>query len=160
MKYFILEPEVAGGIGRKSKILYENSKIKKVTFLDYEFESWLGDDILTTHPCFIISESLYDIIKVSDLKGFHLQKIGISFSNFFLEVYNKKILPNFIRLLPFPINEVCLINEMLLDFYLYKNTTLIISEKALDILKKFNLSNANILNINTLEKYDDVTGIY
>ena len=90
MKYFILEPEVAGGIGRKSKILYENSKIKEVTFLDYEFESWLGDDILTTHPCFIISESLYDIIKVSDLKGFHLQKIGISFSNFFLEVYNKK----------------------------------------------------------------------
>lgn len=83
MKYFILEPEVVGGIGRKSKILYENSKIKEVTFLDYEFESWLGDDILTTHPCFIISESLYDIIKVSDLKGFQLQKIDISFSNFF-----------------------------------------------------------------------------
>ena len=69
-------------------------------------------------------------------------------------------MPNFIRLLPFPINEVCLINKMLLDFYLYKNTTLIISEKALDILKKFNISNANILSINTLEKYDDVTGIY
>ena len=69
-------------------------------------------------------------------------------------------MPNFIRLLPFPINEVCLRNDMLLDFYLYKNTTLIISEKALDILKKFNLSNANILNINTLDKHDDVTGIY
>ena len=78
MKYFILEPEVAGGIGKKSKILYENSKIKEVLFLDYEFEGWLGDDILTTHPCFIISKSLCDIIKVSDLKGYQLQKIDVS----------------------------------------------------------------------------------
>jgi len=152
MKYFVLEPEVAGGIGKKSKILYENSKIKEVLFLDYEFEDWLGDDILTTHPCFIISESLCDIIKVSDLKGYQLQKIDISFSDFFLEVYNKKILPNFIRLLPFSINEVNLINKMLLDFYLYKNTTLVVSERSLNILKKFNLSNANILNIDTLRK--------
>lgn len=152
MEYFILEPEVAGGIGKKSKILYENSKIKEVLFLDYEFEGWLGDDILTTHPCFIISESLCDIIKVSDLKGYQLQKIDISFSDFFLEVHNKKILPNFIRLLPFPINEVNLINKMLLDFYLYKNTTLVVSEKVLNILEKFNLSNANILNIDTLRK--------
>ena len=151
MKYFILEPEVAGGIGKNSKILYESSKIKEVVFLDYEFESWLGDDILTTHPCFIISESLYKIIKESDLTGYELQKIDVSFSDFFLEVYSEKILPNFIRLLPFPINEMNLINEMLLDFYLYKNTTLIVSEKTLNILKKFNLSNANILDINTLE---------
>ena len=58
MKYFVLEPEVAGGIRKKSKILYENSKIKEVLFLDYEFEGWLGDEILITHPCFIISKSL------------------------------------------------------------------------------------------------------
>ena len=38
MKYFVLEPEVAGGIGKKSEVLYENSKIKEVLFLDYEFE--------------------------------------------------------------------------------------------------------------------------
>lgn len=151
MKYFILEPEVAGGIGKKTKILYENSKIKEVLFLDYEFEGWLGDDILTTHPCFIISESLCDIIKASDLKGYQLQKIDVSFSDFFLEVYNKNVLPNFIRLLPFAINDISLIDKMLLDFYLYKNTTLIVSEKALNTLKKLNLSNANILNIDTLK---------
>ena len=34
------------------------------------------------------------------------------------------------------------------------------TKDTIDILKKFNLSNANILSINTLEKYDDVTGIY
>ena len=152
MKYFVLEPEVAGGIGKKSKILYENSKIKEVLFLDYEFEGWLGDDILTIHPCFIISESLCDIIKASDLKGYQLQKMVVSFSDFFLEVYNKNILPNFIRLLPFAINDISLIDKMLLDFYLYKNTTLIVSEKALNTLKKLNLSNANILNIDTMKK--------
>lgn len=151
MKYFILEPEVAGGIGKKSKILYKNSKIKEVVFLDYEFENWLGDDILTTHPCFIISESLCDVIRINDLKGYQLQKIDVSFSDFFSEVHSKKTLPNFIRLLPFPINEIDLIDKMLLDFYLYKNTTLIVSEKALNILKKLNLSNANILDINTLK---------
>ena len=151
MKYFVLEPEVAGGIGKKSEVLYENSKIKEVLFLDYEFEGWLGDDILTTHPCFIISEFLCDIIKVTDLKGYQLQKMDVSFSDFFLEVYNKNILPNFIRLLPFAINDISLIDKMSLDFYLYKNTTLIVSEKALDTLKKLNLSNANILNIDTLK---------
>ena len=43
MKYYKLEPEVAGGIGKESQIIYtEEGRIKEITFLDYEFDGWLG----------------------------------------------------------------------------------------------------------------------
>lgn len=65
MKYYKLEPEVAGGIGKESQIIYtEEGRIKEITFLDYEFDGWLGDELLTTTPTFIVSEQLTnDIIE-------------------------------------------------------------------------------------------------
>lgn len=148
MKYFIIEPEVAGGLGEKTKIVYAEGKIKDITHLDYEFQGWQGDDILATHPCFIISESLSETIKHSSLKGYKLEDMDVSFSDEFKEFCKVNNIPQFIRIIPTEsIDEIKSIDLLNLDFYFYKKRYLVISEDALKIIKCFHISNSNISSI-------------
>jgi len=55
MNYYLLNPEVAGEIGDRSELIYENGKIKEVIFLEYNFMGWQGDELLSTHPCAPVS---------------------------------------------------------------------------------------------------------
>ena len=73
MDMFRLEPEVAGEIGENSKIKYERGMINEVEFLHYEFTGWLGDEILTSHPCFIVSENIVEDILKSNLMDIDLK---------------------------------------------------------------------------------------
>lgn len=75
MKFYKLEPEIAGEIGESSKIEYENGKIKKIIFLEYLFSDWLGDELLSTHPCHIVTENLKKDISANNLTGVKFQKI-------------------------------------------------------------------------------------
>ena len=87
MTLYLLEPGVAGGFGKNSVITFENNRIKDVKHLHYIFEGWLGDDVLTSSPCFIITSHLADAISNSDLKGYELRKIEVSLSDNFVELY-------------------------------------------------------------------------
>ena len=57
MEYYLIEPEVAGGIGEHSVIDRSSGKMV-VRKLHYEFDGWLGDELLESTPCFIVSERL------------------------------------------------------------------------------------------------------
>lgn len=52
--FCFLEPEVAGGIGPNSELHCDDGKLV-VTRLNYEFDGWLGDALLETTPCFIVT---------------------------------------------------------------------------------------------------------
>ncbi len=54
MKYYQLEPEVAGGFGEQSVIDRSSGKMV-VRKLHYEFDGWLGDVLLESYLCFIQS---------------------------------------------------------------------------------------------------------
>lgn len=102
MKFFILSPEVAGEIGENSILTYENGRIKDVIYLDYCFMGWLGDELLSQHPCFIITKSLQaDIIKAG-LTGISFSDISISFSEEFEELFPNfhkvTVMPEFVRI--------------------------------------------------------------
>ena len=45
MTYYHLEPEVAGGIGERT-VLDRSGPRLRATSLHYEFDGWLGDDLL------------------------------------------------------------------------------------------------------------------
>ena len=54
MRFFLLEPEVAGGEGEHTEM--EVSVHPPVaTRLHYEVAGWQGDDLLESTPCFVIS---------------------------------------------------------------------------------------------------------
>lgn len=144
MKLYELEPEVAGGFGQNTVVAnFDNVREKRerpiVSHLHYEFSGWLGDEILETTPCFIVTISLAETIKKSDLKGCYFEEVEISVTDEFKELYPEKTLPEFKRIIPKGTAEVnghSLVKWSGDDFCLSPNSTLVVSEKALHVLQK------------------------
>ena len=151
MKMYLLEPEVSGGIGENSILLHENGRIKKAIHLHYEFEGWLGDDLITTSPFFLVSEKLVNKIQGANLNGYEFEELEISTSENFKEMYPNRMLPNFKRLIPLGMVESekkCVMKWTGHDLCLLNNVDLVVSEKALLVLQQCNL------------KYCDITEMY
>ena len=108
--------------------------VDEVTFLHYEFYGWLGDELLTTHPCFIVTESLMNDIMSNGLEGVEFRDIKISLSDEFVELYGKIVLPKFVEIKCKFVYEEHLDN-LTSDFYLTKYEDFIVSEKALFVLR-------------------------
>ena len=146
---YLLKPEVAGGFGSNT-IIDENNN---VVHLEYEFFGWLGDELLETTPCYIISDSLQSEIQKSNLSGFELQQIEISINEQFYDVYpNADIPPFHMRLIPtghvnVDRNNARYTNWSGEDFCFSDTRYLIVTERALNILKKHKMNYCEIMEV-------------
>ena len=131
--YIIIEPEVAGGLG-EGTILDNNIHPPVVEKLNYEFVGWMGDDIIESFPCFIITERLKNKISEEKLSGVTFDEALITKSPEFFSRYNEE-LPKFYWA---KINGVFGLD----DFAIGNDLRLTISEKAYETLKLFNVSHA------------------
>lgn len=129
-----IEPEVAGGMGEGTEL--DNTVhppiVKK---LHFNIEGWLGDDILETFPCFLVTTSLKNKIEIENLTGITFDDVLITKSSSFIEMYPNRILPKFYWA---KINGTFAKS----DFFLGSDNRLIISQKAYDLLVQFNFNNA------------------
>ena len=137
--FYTLEPEVAGQHGEKT--IQDNSVFPPlVTVLHHKFDGWLGNDLLELFPCFIISEHVLNEIFQYNFSGFNIKydKLIISKSELFNDIYPAgKKLPDFYW---FDITGKAGVD----DFGISQENSLIVSERALMFLKKFNLDNCEI----------------
>jgi hypothetical protein len=132
----LLSPEVAGQLGKNT--IFNNTHPPTVKNLHYEFDGWLGDDILESFPCFICSERLMLYLKNSGLTGFEFRECEITQSDQFIDLYPDLELPKFYW---FVVN-----NNSDSDFFLLSNASLIVSGNGLAALKKFQISHCDIEN--------------
>jgi hypothetical protein len=107
-QFFELGPEVAGSEGEGTVVANMPQLqsgvdfIPEVTHLDYEFEGWLGDDIIAGSPCYLVSDVLAAAMEQSDLSGYRLQAITVSTTEEFDRWQSKMVerpIPPFIRIL-------------------------------------------------------------
>jgi hypothetical protein len=150
-KLYTLEPEVAGEIGEQSRIKYKDGMISVVMFLHYEFTGWLGDELLTSSPCFIVAKSLADDISLSQLSGYKLEKILQSKSDEFEELYPGVQLPEFVRIVPEGTvqTEDGIVKQWSgQDFCLEDEVDLVVTRRALEIISKHRITNCNINELN------------
>ncbi|MBP1167888.1 MULTISPECIES: hypothetical protein [unclassified Chryseobacterium] len=134
--YRLIEPEVAGGLGEQTQL--DNSFFPPlIKNLHYEFEGWLGDDILESFPCYIVTEKLRKGLEHEKLTGISFDAVIISKSETFLELYPNKELPNFFWA---KING----ESNRDDFFITEKNGLAISEKAYSLLKNYNIDQADI----------------
>lgn len=150
MKMYLLDPEVSGGIGKNSILIYENGRIKKAIHLHYEFEGWLGDDLITTSPFFIVNEKLAFEVQNTGISGYEFEDLEVSTSDNFKKLYLNKRLPNFKMLVPLGIVEVE--NKRIKrwtghDLCLLNRVDLVVSERALVLFKKYNLKYCDIAEL-------------
>ncbi|PQA90711.1 hypothetical protein SAMN05421796_1137 [Chryseobacterium piscicola] len=134
--YKLIEPEVAGSLGRETEL--DNSVFPPhVKKLHYEFSGWLGDDILESFPCYIVTDSLREDFENNKFTGISFNEVIVSKSETFLEIYPDRELPKFYWL------KIC--GEAYKDdFFITKENVLAISEKVNLVLLRYNINNADI----------------
>lgn len=136
MNYYSLEPEVSGGLGERT--IMDNSKHPPLVHrLHYQFEGWLGDDLLETFPCYLISDNLKEQLHKTKLSGYEISDVEISKSEEFEDFSPNTKLPGF-----FWLKVVGKVGVD--DFSLSADMKLIVSETALDVIQKFNINNCTI----------------
>ncbi len=137
----ILKPEVAGELGEQTE-LDISCHPPKILKLHYDFTDWLGDDILETFPCFIVTVRLQKEILKLKLTGISFDKVTISTNEKFEELNPEGlVLPKFHWLKVFGTAGVD-------DFGLSDNNELIISEAVWNMLHKFQISRASHKDFN------------
>jgi|SRR6185312_618941 len=129
--FYKLEPEVAGGWG-KDTVVDSSPTPRTIHELHYEFDGWLGDDIVESTPAFIVTVALGESIQESGLSGATLGPVKITRAPQFLELYPDRILPDFNWL---QLNGKPGVD----DFALSSDLFLVVSGRALNILKSHNL---------------------
>ncbi|KGR89403.1 hypothetical protein [Lysinibacillus odysseyi] len=152
MILYFLEPEVSGGHGEYT--IYgteEEMTIKgisgKLKYLHYEFEGWLGDDLLESTPTFIVSSKLGTELENSDFIDYKLEECLITTSDEFIDMYPNKEIPAFSRFIPLgkiEVEEENFKNWSGHHFCLSPKGELVVTQEALDFLNRFSIDNCFI----------------
>jgi hypothetical protein len=132
-KYHLIEPEALVGLGGETIF---GSTNEEVISLHMNIEDWLGDDLLTCHPVFFVTEQLKNKLEKTNLSGFVFAEIKQSSDEYFVDNFQLKIeVPNF-----YWIKIIGKENEN--DFFINDDKNLMVSAACLKFLKE----NANIEN--------------
>jgi len=136
VRYFTIEPEVAGGLGDRSKIRHVNGRLQ-VDRLHYEFHGWLGDCLVESTPCFIVTEDAANALLRAAATGIRFEAVEVSRSREFDELQPGCELPAFSRLIVD--GQACRD-----DFGMDAELVLVVSEAALRILRQVGLRHASV----------------
>jgi hypothetical protein len=134
--FYYLEPEVAGGVGPNSETHRENGALV-VTHLNYEFDGWLGDALLETTPCFILTDAGREAVEAAGLRGVRFADVEVTQSPTFSELYPTRELPPFRWMIVdgVPYRD---------DFGMAADLRLIVSERALETLRAAGIDHAMV----------------
>lgn len=136
--YYLIEPEVPGQWA-DDIVVDRSTHPPEVKELSIVFDGWLGDDILEVFPSFIVTERLAEAMYESGLSGFEFRDVKISISEQFKDLYGEKELPRFLWL---TLHR----EEARKDVALKEDGSLLLSERAMSVFKRFNLQNCDMEN--------------
>ncbi len=97
--FYVLEPEVAGGLGPET-VMNRGSHPPDVSSLHYEFSGWLGDEIVESFPCYLVTKGLASRIANCGMSGMRFDSVKVTRSAEFEELDPNRSLPEFIWLRP------------------------------------------------------------
>jgi len=98
LMFYKLDPEVAGHFGPGTTV-DTSTHPPIVHSLHYIFDGWLGDELLTAFPCFIVTKRMQQLIESANPSGCTFEGVLVSKSELFEELHAERRLPQFSRLL-------------------------------------------------------------
>jgi hypothetical protein len=134
--FFYIEPEVAGGLGPET-VLDSSVHPPIVSKLEFRFEGWLGDELLETFPCFIVTGRVKKHICYANLTGVEFRSLSIIFSEDFVELHPGLAIPDFfwMHVMGSPGRD---------DFGIADDLRLVISNDAKSILNTYGFKHADV----------------
>lgn len=137
MKYFYLDADMPGDI---SPSIAEWSRHPPVIHaLHYEFDFYSSDVLIECPPCRIVTESARTAIEFARLTGANFDKVEVSNSHEFRGLHPEQKLPQFAWL---KVDGEAGHD----DFGVARNTRLVVSERALELLQSLGIPNAEVTN--------------
>lgn len=136
MKYYALDPEVAGELG-KNTVMDSAVHPPVVSKLHYELDAWLGDDLIQSFPCYLATERLKRNLESASVGGVSFAPVEFSLSANFKEQHPSKVVPSFTWLKI----TGCASKD---DFGVEADGRLVVSERALELIKHLTLKHCNI----------------
>jgi hypothetical protein len=133
---WVLCPEVAAELGDNT-VMDVSVHPPKVSHLHLRFIGWLGDELLETFPCFLVSSRLARALEEARLSGFSLGDVEVSVSPEFQERQPGCVLPEFRWLKLTGDNRHA-------DFGLSADLRLEVSSRALEVLRRFNIADTDV----------------
>jgi len=134
--FYIIEPEVAGGWG-DGTVADTTVHPPFVSVLEYRLDGWLGDEILETFPCYIVTESLMKDFAQEQLVGYEDADVILTVSEDFFSECEVGDIPKFRWL-------KIIGSDPGSDFRCSTDNSLIVSEKAMAVLRKHKITHADI----------------
>jgi hypothetical protein len=127
-KHHRVEPEVPVGLGEDTVFGSSNQEVLSVHM---HLEDWLGDDLLTCHPVFLVTDELRDKLLSSAFTGFSFEPIKQTLDQSFQNNFQfQRSVPVFFWL---KING----QKDAADFFEDADGNLMVSTNALKFLKKY-----------------------
>lgn len=127
------------------------SRFPAVSHLHYVFDGWLGDELLTTHPCFIMTKALAGSLRTSGVSGVQLGTVEVSTSELYRELHGNRQLPEFVRLIPLGVIKV---DDQLKvtgwsghDICLSETGDLVVAGRCLKIIQRYHLSHCEVIRL-------------
>lgn len=139
MDFYVLRPEVAGGIGAGS-VVDVDVHPPVVSRLHYEFADWMGDVLVETFPVFVIVRSVGETLEGAGLTGATLAPVEVSVTpegREMMELSGGGELPDFAWL---KIHGKAGSD----DFGQLADATLVVSHRALEILRAAGIENCEV----------------
>ena len=137
MHYFSIEPEVAGSSEGPNSVMDRSVHPPIVSRLHYVFSGWLGDVLLESFPAFIVTEDAMNKLMEIGATGARFADVEVTTTYPFRGFHPNMKLPKFVWL---QITGRAGRD----DFGLARKIRLVISERALDVLKGLQLKHAEI----------------
>jgi len=137
VKFYTLAPDVAGELGEHTE-MDTTVHPPRVSKLHYVLDTWPGDDLVESFPCFLISSTLGSGVRMSGLTGFDLAPVKVTLSPDAEELLDGHEVLGF--------QWLQITGELAVDdFSQTPDATLVVSERALEyLLRKGSLENCEI----------------
>jgi hypothetical protein len=134
--YYTLQPEVAGGLGNAT-VMDTTVHPPLLQRLHYEFEDWLGDDLVESFPCFLVSEPLAARLTAAGLGTFQLKDVEVTMTPEAKELLGDNAFPNFYW---FDVAGTAGRDDVGITL----TGLLVVSDQALAVLREFNIDNCDV----------------
>lgn len=133
----MLDPAVDGSLGDRSEFV-DGANFQKLSTFHMVLEDWLGDDLVTVHPAFAVTEQLANALMASALTGFVIREMEVTPSDQW-EILNpgEVAVPK--------LKWLDIVGAIPEDFFMDNATaSLVVSARGLALLREFNLSRCDI----------------
>jgi hypothetical protein len=138
--FYVLDPEVPGGLGENADLTYRNGTLPLVEHLHFEFGAGrYDDDLFQAHPVYLVTRPLADALRRSGLSGFTLDSdIELTADDNVKELEPDWQIPRaeWLKVAGTPGSD---------DFGLTHDARLVVSEAALDVLRTGSIDHCDIV---------------